>query len=77
MRPEVHDDEQANRDSFFCTNMTREMDELVQSQQNEIWRYLENALFEGVQFNLLQVSVIGDPVCGNAENAAARSNSEK
>lgn len=53
---------QANRDSFFFTNITPQMDDFNQSSQGGIWGKLEDAVFEDVDVENLRVSVIGGPV---------------
>jgi endonuclease G len=52
----------ANKDSFFFTNITPQMDNFNQSSQGGIWGELENALFEEVDVDNLRVSVFGGPV---------------
>ncbi|MEV0414776.1 DNA/RNA non-specific endonuclease [Streptomyces sp. NPDC050448] len=54
--------EKANRDSFFFTNITPQMDDFNQSARNGIWGQLENAVFEDVEVEDLKVSVFGGPV---------------
>jgi endonuclease G len=53
---------QANRDSFFFTNITPQMDDFNQSSQGGLWGKLEDAVFEDVDVENLRVSVIGGPV---------------
>ncbi|MEU0671209.1 DNA/RNA non-specific endonuclease [Streptomyces lavendulocolor] len=54
--------EKANRDSFFYTNVTPQMDDFNQSARNGIWGHLEDAVFEDVEVDDLRVSVFGGPV---------------
>ena len=53
---------QANRDSFFYTNITPQMDDFNQSARAGIWGRLEDALFADVDVDDLKVSVFGGPV---------------
>ncbi len=53
---------QANRDSFFFTNITPQMDDFNQSSQGGIWGKLEDAVFADVDVENLRVSVFGGPV---------------
>lgn len=59
---ELDEAEQANRDSFFYTNITPQMDDFNQSRQNGIWGNLENALYEDVTVDQLRVSVFAGPI---------------
>ncbi|WP_420155630.1 DNA/RNA non-specific endonuclease [Siphonobacter sp.] len=54
--------QQANRDSFFFTNITPQMDNFNQSSQGGIWGQLEDAVFEQTEVDHLKVSVIGGPI---------------
>ncbi|AZM88580.1 DNA/RNA non-specific endonuclease [Streptomyces sp. W1SF4] len=54
--------EKANRDSFFYTNITPQMDDFNQSMRGGIWGKLEDAVFEDVDVDDLRVSVFGGPV---------------
>ncbi|WP_028660809.1 DNA/RNA non-specific endonuclease [Nocardioides insulae] len=56
--------EQANRDSFFFTNITPQMDDFNQSSRDGLWGRLEDAVFEDVEVDDLRVSVLGGPVFG-------------
>ncbi|MCW4466852.1 DNA/RNA non-specific endonuclease [Glutamicibacter sp. MNS18] len=53
---------QANRDSFFYTNIAPQMDDFNQSRQNGIWGMLENALYDLVDVQDLRASVFAGPV---------------
>lgn len=53
---------QANKDSFFFTNITPQMDNFNQSKQGGIWGKVEDAVFEEVEVDNLRVSVFGGPV---------------
>lgn len=57
--PEAH---QANRDSFYYSNIAPQMDDFNQSSKSGIWGRLENALYEQVDVEDLRVSVFGGPV---------------
>lgn len=52
----------ANKDSFFFTNITPQMDDFNQSGRNGLWGQLEDAVFADVDVENLRVSLIGGPV---------------
>ncbi|PPK70836.1 DNA/RNA non-specific endonuclease [Actinokineospora auranticolor] len=52
----------ANRDSFFFTNITPQMDDFNQSARSGLWGRLEDALFADVEVDDLRVSVFGGPL---------------
>lgn len=52
----------ANRDSFYYTNVTPQMDDFNQSRQGGVWGRLEDALFDDVEVENLRVSVFAGPV---------------
>ena len=52
----------ANRDSFFFTNISPQMDNFNQSTLGGIWGRLEDAVYEEVEVEDLRVSAIGGPV---------------
>ena len=52
----------ANRDSFYYTNITPQMNDFNQSSKQGVWGRLENAVFNDVEVDNLKVSVIGGPV---------------
>ncbi|MGQ0839089.1 DNA/RNA non-specific endonuclease [Actinokineospora sp.] len=54
--------ERANRESFFFTNITPQMDDFNQSMRNGLWGRLEDALFADVEVADLRASVFGGPV---------------
>ncbi|MEU3772792.1 DNA/RNA non-specific endonuclease [Streptomyces sp. NPDC032472] len=58
----LSDAQKANRDSFFYTNITPQMDDFNQSARNGLWGRLEDAVFEDVEVDDLRVSVFGGPV---------------
>ena len=60
----LEDAEQANRDSFFFTNITPQMDDFNQSSRDGLWGELEDAVFADVEVEDLRVSVFGGPVFG-------------
>jgi endonuclease G len=53
---------QANRDSFFFTNITPQLDTFNQSKRDGLWGELENAIFADVKVDDLRVSVFGGPI---------------
>ncbi|WP_228838279.1 DNA/RNA non-specific endonuclease [Nocardia amamiensis] len=52
----------ANKDSFFYTNITPQMDDFNQSARNGIWGRLEDAVFADADVDDLKVSAFGGPV---------------
>ncbi|WP_454198723.1 DNA/RNA non-specific endonuclease [Nocardia sp. Marseille-Q1738] len=52
----------ANKDSFFYTNITPQMDDFNQSGRNGIWGRLEDAVFADASVDDLKVSAFGGPV---------------
>lgn len=52
----------ANKDSFYFTNITPQMDDFNQSTKNGLWGRLEDAVFEDTDVEDLRISVIGGPV---------------
>lgn len=54
--------ERANKDSFFFTNITPQMDDFNQSSKDGLWGRLEDALFADVDVADLRVSVFSGPV---------------
>ncbi len=52
----------ANRDSFFYTNITPQMDDFNQSARNGLWGRLEDAVFADASVDDLKVSAFGGPV---------------
>lgn len=53
---------QANRDSFFFTNITPQLDDFNQSSQHGLWGEVENAIFDDVEVEALRVSLFGGPI---------------
>lgn len=58
----LSDAQGANRDSFFFTNITPQMDDFNQSSKDGLWGRLEDAVFADVDVDDLRVSVFGGPV---------------
>jgi endonuclease G len=52
----------ANKDSFFFTNITPQMDDFNQSGKAGLWGQLEDAVFSDVDVDNLRVNVYGGPV---------------
>jgi endonuclease G len=52
----------ANKDSFYFTNITPQMDKFNQSAKGGIWGKLEDAVFEEVDVDDLKISIFGGPV---------------
>ncbi|WP_091929594.1 DNA/RNA non-specific endonuclease [Blastococcus sp. DSM 46786] len=59
----------ANRDSFYFTNITPQIDDFNQSARNGVWGRLEDAVFADVDVEDLKVSVFGGPVLGADDRA--------
>jgi endonuclease G len=53
---------QANRDSFFFTNITPQHQRFNQSLRRGLWGRLEDAIFEDVDVENLRVSLLGGPI---------------
>lgn len=58
---------QANKESFYFTNVTPQMEDFNQSRQAGIWGRLENALYEDVELDDLRCSVFAGPVLQNED----------
>jgi endonuclease G, mitochondrial len=56
------DAEKANKDSFFFTNITPQMDDFNQGRIGGLWGRLEDAVFEDTDVEDLKVSLFGGPV---------------
>ena len=54
--------EKANKDSFYFTNISPQMDKFNQGNKGGIWGKLEDADFEEVDVENLRVSLFGGPV---------------
>jgi endonuclease G len=53
---------QANKDSFFFTNITPQLDTFNQDSREGLWGQLEDAIFADVDVDHLRVSLIGGPM---------------
>ena len=53
---------QANKDSFFFTNITPQHESFNQSSRGGLWGQLENAILEDVDVEDLKVSVMAGPI---------------
>lgn len=54
--------ERANRDSFFFTNITPQLEDFNQSRQHGLWGEVENAIYEDIDVDDLRISVFGGPL---------------
>src|SRR5687768_11110242 len=63
--------QKANKDSFFFTNITPQMDDFNQSTKEGLWGRLEDAVLADVDVDNLKVSVYGGPVF-NADDRVFR-----
>jgi endonuclease G, mitochondrial len=52
----------ANKDSFYFTNITPQMDDFNQSGKGGLWGRLEDAVFDDTDVEDLKVSIFGGPV---------------
>ncbi|MBT2511790.1 DNA/RNA non-specific endonuclease [Streptomyces sp. ISL-98] len=52
----------ANKDSFFYTNITPQIEDFNQSSKGGLWGQLEDALFAEVEIDDLKLSAFGGPV---------------
>lgn len=59
---ELAEAKKANKDSFFFTNITPQMDDFNQSGKGGLWGRLEDAVFENTEVESLKVSLFGGPV---------------
>lgn len=59
----------ANKDSFYFTNITPQMDDFNQSSKNGVWGRIEDAVFADVDVDRLKVSVFGGPVLQDDDRA--------
>lgn len=53
---------QANRDSFFFSNITPQHERFNQGQRGGLWGRLEDAIFEDVNVEDLRVALMGGPI---------------
>ena len=53
---------QANKDSFFFTNITPQHQSFNQSSRHGLWGELENAILEDIEVENLKVSVMAGPI---------------
>lgn len=58
----------ANKDSFYFTNITPQLEDFNQSSKNGVWGRLEDAVFEDVDVDNLKVSVFGGPVLQDGDH---------
>ncbi|WP_247048723.1 DNA/RNA non-specific endonuclease [Arthrobacter rhizosphaerae] len=65
----VPEADRANRDSFYFTNITPQMDDFNQSSKNGVWGQIEDAVFADVDIDDLKVSAFGGPVLQDDDRA--------
>ena len=65
----VAEAEQANRDSFYFTNIAPQHERFNQSSRKGLWGNLENLVFEQADLQDIKLSVQGGPVFGNDDVA--------
>jgi endonuclease G, mitochondrial len=53
---------QANKDSFFYTNITPQLDTFNQDSRDGLWGELEDAIFADVDVDHFRISLIGGPM---------------
>lgn len=56
---------QANKDSFYFTNITPQHQRFNQSARNGLWGELENLVFDQADVQNLKLAILGGPVFGN------------
>jgi endonuclease G, mitochondrial len=61
----VAEADQANRDSFFFTNIAPQHQRFNQSDRHGLWGELENLVLEQADLQNIRVSVLGGPVFGD------------
>ncbi|MCL6654979.1 endonuclease [Agrobacterium rubi] len=61
----VAEAEQANRDSFYFTNIAPQHERYNQSSRNGLWGELENLVLEQADIEKIKLSVQGGPIFGN------------
>ena len=54
--------EKANKDSFYFTNITPQMDDFNQGRRGGLWGRMEDAVFEDTDVEDLKVSLFGGPI---------------
>jgi endonuclease G len=59
--------QQANKDSFYFTNITPQHQAFNQSERSGLWGKLENAILEEVDVENLRVSVMGGPLFSDTD----------
>lgn len=59
--------EAANRDSFYYTNISPQMENFNQSSKAGLWGRLEDALLRDVDVENLAVSIFGGPIFGSED----------
>ncbi|WP_222041761.1 DNA/RNA non-specific endonuclease [Rhizobium laguerreae] len=63
----VAEAEQANRDSFYFTNIAPQHERFNQSSRKGLWGELENLVFDQADLKDLKLSVVGGPVFGTED----------
>ncbi|TWU09729.1 DNA/RNA non-specific endonuclease [Allorhodopirellula heiligendammensis] len=58
----IREAKNANRDSFFFTNMTPQHEAFNQSSKGGLWGELENAIFADAKVDHLKISVMAGPI---------------
>ncbi|MDX3899304.1 MAG: DNA/RNA non-specific endonuclease [Sphingobium sp.] len=62
---EVEEARQANKDSFYFTNIAPQHERFNQSSRKGLWGELENLVFDQAEVQNLKLSVLGGPVFGD------------
>lgn len=57
----------ANRDSFFFTNITPQLDDFNQSRLHGLWGELENAIYADTEVDELKLSIFAGPIFKNSD----------
>lgn len=58
----IEEAKNANKESFYYTNITPQMDNFNQSTKDGVWGELENAIFKDVIVDNLKISIISGPI---------------
>ncbi|HKG03980.1 MAG TPA: DNA/RNA non-specific endonuclease [Conexibacter sp.] len=59
--------EAANRDSFYYSNITPQLETFNRASENGLWGRVEDGIFDEVSVDRLRVSVFGGPIFGDAD----------
>ncbi|TCL07507.1 endonuclease G [Sodalis ligni] len=66
---DIEEARQANKDSFYFTNITPQHQRFNQSSRKGLWGELENLVFDQADVQDLKLALLGGPVFGNEDPA--------